>query len=255
MEGSLRGAFFVFCGVITVAMTVSSRRPRYLRRAMHSWAHARGDKQMIVAIEPPDRDFGIAEFQQWMSSFPGPVSIVRAPEHLGCNANTRRAMELGLSANSFAVLAEEDIEVSEDVIEYFEWASERYREDETVLAVCAHVKSSTGADDEVVRAPWFSPLIWGTWADRWENLLAGPWKDYTDSWDALVRSVCHDRQLQCVYPARSRSLHYGENSTLTPKMAGGQANYFHRSALSQCYERYRGPQSYREAPVEDIVLY
>lgn len=241
--------------MLTIAMTVSCRRPRYLRRAVNSWAAARGDKRLLLSCEPARREFGLGEFRRWLRSFPGETEVDPSPVHLGCSANTARAVSLALRRDSFAVLAEEDIEVADDVVEYFTWAREVYRDDPSVLAVCAHVKDSGRGEDEVIRAPWFSPLVWGTWADRWENLLAGPWQGYQDSWDALVRTVRYERGLVCVFPARSRSLHFGESSCCTPRQASGEPNYFHRTALSSCYSAHYEPQQYREAKDADVVLY
>lgn len=233
--------------MITVAFTVSCRRPRYLRRTVESWAKCSGEARYLFSLEPPPREFGIGDFIQWAHNGLGEVEVIARPQKLGCNANTYQAMRDGFRKSDFVVLAEEDIEVANDTVAYFNWASEAYRDDPQVLAVCAHVKKSDhGTEDGVFRAPWFSPLVWGTWKDRWEALLEPGWQTWADSWDALVRTVNAERSTNCVFPQLSRSLHFGETSTMTPRQASGEPNYFHRTALSQCYRPAYQPVIYRE---------
>jgi hypothetical protein len=244
--------------MITVAFTVSCRRPRYLRRTLESWARCRGEAQFLFSMEPASREFGLGQFVHWARSVLGDVKVVGSHERLGCNRNTYKALDEGFRQSEFTVLAEEDIEVASDALEYFTWASQEYRGDPQVLAVCAHVKEGgQGACVEgVARAPWFSPLVWGTWQAKWEALLEPGWRQCPDSWDAHVRTVCAERSLCCVFPDMSRAVHFGENSTQMPRQANGDPNYFHRQALSQCYRPHYEPQPYREGGIpRGTVLY
>lgn len=242
--------------MITIAFTVSCRRPKYLARTVQSWARCRGEAQFVFSLEPPIREFRVGEFTQWVhATFPHAVVIVH-PQRLGCNANTYQAMRAGFGLSGFTVVAEEDIEVSDDAIEYFTWASETYRSSPEVFAACAHVKDAgTGTAADVFRAPWFSPLVWGTWRDRWEDQLQPGWLAFQDSWDAHARFRLFDRGSVSIFPALSRSRHFGENSTMVPKTADGQPNFFHRSALTSCFFSAYGPQQYAEAAVEGATLY
>jgi hypothetical protein len=238
--------------LITVAFTVSCRRPRYLRRTVESWARCRGEARYLFSLEPPGREFGIGEFIQWAHHMLGDVEIITRPQPLGCSDNTFHALRDGFKKSDFVVLAEEDIEVADDTLEYFTWASGAYRDSSQVLAVCAHVKgaSETATESGVSRAPWFSPLVWGTWRDRWEGLLAPDWREPEGGgWDGYVRKLNAERSMECVFPHLSRALHFGESSTLTPRTAGGGPNYYHRTALSQCFSPAYGSQDYQESVI------
>lgn len=243
--------------MITVAFTVSCKRPRYLRRAVESWARCRGPARFLFSLEPPPRSFGVGEFTQWAREGLRDVEVVVRPRHLGCNVNTYRALSDGFRESDFVVLAEEDIEVADDTLEYFTWAQAAYQSTPGTVAVCAHVKEAgDGGPADVLRAPWFSPLVWGTWRDRWEELLSPGWLEHPHAWDGHVRMTgAADLSRRCVFPARSRSRHFGERSTITPARADGTPNYFHLSALTSCFAWEYGQQDYREAQVTGAVLY
>jgi hypothetical protein len=217
-------------------------RQKYLRASVDSWTRARGadQAQFIFCLEPPG-SFPVADFTTYVEGkFPGGARVITCDQYLGCLQNTRRAMERALSVggDGFAVLAEEDIEVSDDILEYFTWASERYRDDPGVLAVCAHTRSSKMADHTaVVRASWFAPLAWGTWKDRWDSVLAPAWgpqegSNNSESWDNKLKQVIVSGGYQAVFPIRSRSLHIGEMSTLMGTLLG---EYVYKASVSDCY--------------------
>jgi hypothetical protein len=114
-------------------------------------------------------------------------------------------------------LAEDDITVSTDILEYFEWAREEFRDDPEVLAVCSfdsHLESPghVFGPGDVTKQRWFSPLVWGTWTDRWSNVLRDTWDfDYSYSgWDWHVRRDILVDRWHCVFPRQSRSTHIGQ---------------------------------------------
>lgn len=184
------------------------------------------------------------------------TEVVRASRHMGCTANTRSALEHGFRQSSFTVVAEEDIEVADDTLEYFTWARDSYAGDGQVLAACANsVEHGDGSDGSVLRAQWFSPLVWGTWRDRWEQVIAPAWTTDFHGWDGTLRTIVAEQDKRCVFPACSRALHFGEKSTLTPGQGNGQPNFFHRSAVSRSYRGRYGPQQYCETAVGGAVLY
>lgn len=245
--------------MITVAFTVSCKRPRYLERAVESWARCayRGEARFLFSLEPPPRSFGVAGFGQYVKNLLGDATVIVRPEHLGCNRNTYQALRDGFAVSDFTVLAEEDIEVSDDALGYLIWSAEKYRRVPEAMAVCAHVKAAgDGGQADVFRAPWFSPLVWGTWRDRWQHLIEPGWDAYQHGWDGHVREVgASNPERFSVFPALSRSRHFGESSTLTPRQAGGAPNYFHRTALTSCFSTDYGRQEYREARVAGATLY
>lgn len=242
-------------------------RQRYLRQSINSWARARGaDKaEFLFCMEPPG-SFPVSEFTAFAErSFPGRYLIQRNESVLGCLANTRQAMAMAQTLTSaggfgdgFAVVAEEDVEVSDDVLEYFAWARDAYRDDARTLAVCAHARKSSSADAHaVVRAPWFAPLIWGTWTDRWDKVIAPAWgplegSGNAESWDNNLQQLMARTGSLSVFPVRSRSVHIGVLSTL---MGTALGEYLYQGSVSDCYSQSYSPGEFREIPYPDGQLW
>lgn len=241
--------------MIAVAFTVSCQRQRYLREAINSWAQVRGvqDAMLVFALEPL-YNFPLNEFVDFLKRSFKNWRVVTSTEHLGCLRNTRRAMELALGEAEFAAVAEEDLEVATDTLEYLAWAREAYRDDQQVQAVCAHARASKLTDEAaVVRAPWFNPLVWGTWKDRWESFFGPEWGPQEDSanpesWDRKVMMSMRDKGTCSVFPVRSRSIHRGEVSTQYIYELG---RTFWPSSMSTCFQSQYVPQDYREVTFPD----
>jgi hypothetical protein len=253
----------------TIAFTVSCLREKYLRQALDSWSQVRGiqDARLLFCLEPVSRfrrsapglppeqvggtSFPVAEFRDYIvRNFPGCWYHIHVNERrLGCFLNTESALDLAFTRNEaeFAILAEEDMVVSTDILEYFAWA-QRYRTDLQAQAVCAHAFVSDGRSDQAVRTSWFSPLVWGTWRERWQDYIRPGWGGVPgnpDAWDAGLRARIIEDKMACIFPALSRSQHIGQVSTLTP---GALAEYFYKASISQCFSPDYPPQEYRETP-------
>lgn len=242
-----------------IAFTVTGRRQKYLRQSLDSWSRARGigDWHLLFCLEPCRTVFPVAEFTQWASREFASSAVHVNSEWMRCSGNTRQAMSMAFASGaSFTVLAEEDVEVSTDVLEFFTWARDTYEQDQQVLTVCAHAKQAeAGPGDAVVRSSWFNPVIWGTWADRWRESVGPGWglvEGALESWDANLRRQVVTGGKVSIFPVRSRALHIGEVSSQTPGQLSG---YFYRQYLSSCFDADRAPQSYREIPfTEDLGL-
>jgi hypothetical protein len=233
-------------------------RQKYLRASVDSWARARGadEVQFVFCLEPPG-SFPVAEFTDYVQRlFPSPnrAVVLQGETPLGCLQNTRRAMEVALLGDEFGVVTEEDVEVSDDILEYFTWASERYRSDPETVAVCAHTRSSQVENrGAVVRASWFAPLAWGTWPRWWNKVMAPAWgpqdgSNNLESWDNNLKQVIVAGGYKVVFPARSRSLHIGELSTLMGTLLG---EYVYKASVSDCYSQAYPPGQFFEVPYPD----
>lgn len=243
--------------MITVAFTVSCMRQKYLRAAIDSWASARGSEhaRFVFCLEPTPTSFSLAEFTQYVEHrFPGRALVYRNTRKLGCPANTRQAIGVAtaLSEEGFGAVAEEDLEVADDTLEYLAWARDCYREDPQVVVVCAHARSSRVADPAaVVRASWFNPLVWATWKPEWDGFLSREWGTLPGNdlaWDANMQQRVRDAGKLAVFPARSRVVHRGETSTLTPLPL---SEYYFRHFMSDCYAPHYPPQRYHEIAFPD----
>jgi hypothetical protein len=109
--------------------------------------------------------------------------------------------------------------VSDDTLEYFEWASTVYETHPRVAAVCGYTEEQ-GPLDGVVLEKRFSPWIWGTWRDRWRKLIGPTWDhDYStynghpgnqSGWDwNLNTRIYPEYGLYTAFPTSSRVQNIG----------------------------------------------
>jgi len=220
-------------------MTTACRRPYYLKESLASWQQARGVKELgAFAVALGDSDCKHEQYQVIEES--GLNIRVREDPFPGCGPH--RA--IGDAAHymfshpsvEFLVFGEEDVVVSDDVLEYMAWAAAEFKDDR-VLCVLAHSRGGQGwdrhepaqdadADQQAVRLrPYFNAWCWGTWRDRWEAVLEPTWDwdcssggpmDSGYDWNIAARVIpCHD--LLAAVPEASRSqnigLHEGVYST------------------------------------------
>jgi hypothetical protein len=149
----------------------------------------------------------------------------------------------------FVVLAEDDVVVSSDALEYLEWASEEYKDDNEILMINLFSQMGGPKEDQVIRQGFFSPLIWGTWRNRWETILRDTWdKNYSSGnpdgseagWDWNINRILTAKKLQVIRPLHSRSDHIGEwgGTHMTSEL-------FHTSR-GTAFKQNRGRQVYVE---------
>ena len=237
--------------MIPVAMTVHNR-PDYLAETLDSWLRVRGAGRtpLIFRCEPGCPQ-AVAECRAV------PVALVTVnPVRLGVLANPWHALEDAFATGAdFAVLAEEDIVVSPDALEFFEWC-QCYQDDPSVLAVSLHQRDAQpGGLAGVTTARWdyqgAHMWVWGTWRDRWENLLRDDWDfAYTENgggplemgWDWKLRNKwCMQEGMRVIAPSMSRAQHIG-------KYGGAHATPAQFAGLkSRCFAGLDvGPQCYTE---------
>jgi len=234
-----------------IAFTVSGLREKYLSGSLGSWAKVRGIKGVrLLCLVEPTTSMDVGAFSAFLDrNFPG-SAVIRNETRLGCLENTKAAVDaaFGLGAE-FAILAEEDLEVSDDVLEYFAF-TQKYASDENIVAACAHTFQAgpKSPADGVVTAHWFSPLVWGTWRSQWENFIRPDWDGLTgnpQAWDLQLRLRIVHGEKWCVFPGQSRSIHRGIASTLTSTIL---AEHFYKASLSNCFHPHYAVQDWREVP-------
>jgi hypothetical protein len=227
-----------------IAFTVNNR-PQYLREVLESWREARGVGGVSAAFfcEPgcPEA-VGLCSAADFFWS----KYLVIHTQQAGVLVNPWIALSSVFTAgHDFAVLAEEDMVVSSDVIEYLSWASHEFEDDESVLAVSAHQHQVQPPGDlcATVKAGHFPGWVWGTWWDRWQAI--GPdWdKDYSHrGWDhRLTDWWCKELGYQVVTPCVTRVQHIGQHggTHCTPQMFEGLlAEGFRRQVPPQPYHLY-----------------
>jgi hypothetical protein len=243
---------------VVIAFTVSGQRENYLKRALESWSKVRGIESagLVFCVEPA-RSFPLDDFRRWVSGT-FPVAAVRPnPRVYGCLRNTKQAFDSAFHMGArLAVMAEEDLVVAADILEYLTWAAVQYEQDQSVTAVCCHVKESESRDDSlVVKVPWFNPLVCATWKDRWEGLWRPSWRpwegglDQNQAWDNNLRLVLARAKKTSVFPVQSRVMHIGEISTI---YAPAIAEFMYKASVSDCFSRDYHVPGFREVPFAEV---
>jgi hypothetical protein len=211
---------------VIVAFTVNNR-PAYLRETLDSWSRVRGigDAYLLFQCEPGCPE---AEDECCAAGFASRAVRVNR-QRRGVLANPWQALESAFAlpvGSDFVILAEEDLVVSPDVLEYFTWA-QRYRDDPSVLGVTTHQhEERPGGLPGAAPADWSDPgrwhfWVWGTWRDRWERLLRDSWDTtYEENgggpsqrgWDWKFRNLLvTGKGMRMIAPSLSRSQHIGRH--------------------------------------------
>jgi hypothetical protein len=128
-------------------------------------------------------------------------------------------------------MAEEDLTPADDTLRLLAWGRDTFRDDPAVLINCAHSPDDPDPDADpaaVVLLPRFRCWIWGTWRDRWFDVLEPTWDRayYTGNqetgqqagfdWHIDLRVLHgHDlhtmgRKFVCSLPLASRSQNIGQ---------------------------------------------
>lgn len=225
-------------------------RPQYLYETVNSWNAARNLVKWPVNahIEPSELSGVMSDlFLQLTANV-----TLRVNQTLqGVLVNPWNALDAAFSRGAdFVVLAEDDVVVSQDVLEYFEWASVEYQTGHNVLCVNAFSQLGGGKVNQVtLDDPKFSPLVWGVWKDRWYNILRDTWdKDYSTGledgsqagWDWNINRIITNNSMKVVKPLHSRSDHIGEElgTHMTPELFP--------TSRGTAFKAFRGRQRYVE---------
>lgn len=244
MHGGASGAEVVRQRLVMTAFN----RPTYFRDVCDSWWRARHFEAWHprVHLEP-----SVHAAEMAVIAVGSGWNVTLNAERHGVLHNPWTAFDAAFTDGAdFVVLAEDDVVVSDDVLEYFDWAAESYRDEPDVLAACAwtqatgeHLREDVGGTQT-----GFSPLVWGTWRDRWEGILRDTWDhDYSTGengqhagWDWNINlRVGHGSKF--VYPEVTRSDHIGEYGGIHMTSA-----MFHTSR-APAFTSHHEPQQWRRA--------
>jgi hypothetical protein len=228
---------------IVLAFTACSR-PGYLRRTLDSWEKVRGIEGVPVLFRA-EPGFP-AVHVMCREAFGGRGEVHVNPRRLGEAENQWHAVEAGFKAGAgFVILAEDDDEVSTDVLEYFTWAAARFRGRADVLTAATFRHHRVpGGPAGVQLAGYFPCNVWGIWRDRWDDVVRDDWRAsyLRDGWDTRLNKYwVQERGWKVALPCESRSQNFGE--------AGGAHGDGPRG-LSDCWAAERGPHDYAEVTGE-----
>ena len=222
-------------------------RPHCLQETLESWAKVRGIKNVIMDfhVEPgqPATEAVIDEMDEHF----GKMKVTTNRAHLGPQVNPFQGINCGFtqfrdpSPDDFVILAEDDFIVSDDILEYLAWTRDEFAGDKRVIAVSSTQFEAQGSLADVLLTPSWTGWVWGTWRDRWEQLIAPAWTfgyEY-GGWDwKLIRYWCGERGYLTAVPALSRSQHIGRSGSFTTVES-------FEAHQSRCFAPVVPPQVYR----------
>jgi hypothetical protein len=236
----------------TAIVLTAYQRPEYLAETLESWSWARGLNELADrrVCSEPSLVQGEVVSMALQCGWTDRGNLVR----LGVLGNPVESVSAVFRERpdvDFVILAEEDVVVAADILEYFAWA-QQFRDDQSVGAVCAHRPQSTTVEklriDAVARILGFScPLVWGTWRDRWEGFMEPTWdRDYSNhGWDHNLTMLMKASGRHSLFPEQNRSDHIGKEggAHCSPEFFPETVDPDFRADLPPCaYRIVEGPE-------------
>lgn len=173
------------------------------------------DYLVLMFIEPGCQEV-IDLAQNFLGQHPNTEIIVNQ-ERLGCQKNIYQAVSVGFERSDFHIHLEDDILPAKDMLRYFEWAKERYKENKNIFTVTAfnrillteycQLKKKLKLCTEVKRRQWFHPWGWATWKDRWEEIKAG-WCFVDPGWGPTLNKKTRKDRYE-IFPTLARCQNIG----------------------------------------------
>jgi len=258
-------------GLTDAALVVSGfKRPDYLKRSLTSWLKARGSadlRRVVVALGNSDMEAAQRKMIAAVGKKFGKDIEIRM-DSPACALVPGAHRAYAEAANyifsdpeiGFLIFGEEDIVVSDDVLEYFSWG--RRVSAGQALAVVAHNARGNGwqrpvqvddakADQSAVRLiESFSPWGWGTWRDVWTDIIEPEW-DYDCNKGALptqhgcdwqVQRLLKQQGIPVLVPDASRSQNIGREGGIYWNAADDFS-----WTQSASFRAHRTPRTYRLA--------
>lgn len=158
----------------------------YLEKVLKSWTKVRekeGWDFYFSVDDGPSAGRAVEIIRTNTSEWPSwcNIHIVSQPKNLGVLEHPYILFEEAFKKYDFVLRAEDDLEVSDDILEYFMWASEEFKADESVATVIGYSEHDFPEGTNVAACiPEFGPWIFGTWKNRWSEYIGPTWdRDYS----------------------------------------------------------------------------
>lgn len=208
--------------VVTVTLF---RRPAYSQQVLHALLQCAGIEEYLVFLHVDPGCQAVIDLARGFRHRRKCVTVNQSV--LGCTRNVFESLEHGFQHADFVIHFEDDIVPARDCLRYFEWAGQRFQDDQEIFSVSAYRKSTIEARSyySARRVAWFNCWGWGTWQDRWTEMRARWGFGEYDSWDICVNRIRGDR-LQ-IEPDLARTQNIGaENGTYCPGPEWHRENQF-----------------------------
>lgn len=182
-------------------------RPHYLRRVLDSWESVRGqdDWDFYISIDKsPEVQTIIDLARRFQKRTRATVYISALSENLGVLKHPYIVMDRLFQMYDFVLRTEDDLEVSDDILEYFNWTSGAFQGMADVKSIHAFSPDDAARPSVVRVKNEFNPWVFGTWKDDWADLKANWDLDYsTYNGTPGVESGFDWHFTSRVYPANS----------------------------------------------------
>lgn len=191
-------------------------RPIYTKKLFDALNYCFGidDYKIIICCEP-----GFKEVEEQARQFrPLQTNIVVNPRKLGCNTNIFQCLAMGFDINDYHIHLEDDTIPGKDCLKYFEWAKDKYIDDENIFNISGYVNSNNKTEHyypkncnikNTSKRNWFTPWGWATWIDRFKDMQrCWDFQGKNGSWDATVNHVARKNKNE-VFPTVSRIQNIG----------------------------------------------
>lgn len=123
---------------------------------------------------------------------------------LGLWKNKKKAINNGFNNSDFVIVIEDDVLLSKDALQYFDWARDKFEQDESVVTVTAYNSEKVGINPyEVKKRNWYNSTAWAIWKNRYEKLVNWNGQD-----KELMSQLFTENKYE-VFPVLSRAQNIG----------------------------------------------
>lgn len=227
----------------------AANRPDYFRETMESWKSVRWNEDwtFILRIDPTEKLKEMVEIAESFDAFP--IQLQVNENRLGAPVHPWVAFEECFAGRflDYTVSVEDDLLVSDDFIEYHEWAAEHYYLDSEIATISSY--SREGEDSSAVhRVTGFSSWGFGTWWDRWEDYIRDTWdKNYSTFEGYPMNKAGWDWNLNLrVLPSRNKKTIFPEVSRIQNIGVHGVHGTSDNFEYSRSWQLHRDPVSLEE---------
>jgi hypothetical protein len=232
---------------------ITFQRENYLKETLESWRNARGIENydfyiFIDRSENLQNILDVANNFKKTSLFNVYITVNKIGQQ-GNWRNSFNAINSIINRYEFVILAEDDVIVSNDSLEYFDYLIPIYQDSEDIISISAnYVNDNAFNDNSVFVINGFSGLVWGTWPKWWNKILKTAWSIPPENgiaWDEVANLIVRGYDLRSVVPAVSRSQHIGKTGYYSdPEIY--KTSYAKRFKLNN---RFISPIEFRAIPV------
>jgi len=237
---------------IAVTFTVNDR-PDYFQQTLDSWSEVRGKENVVFYfncepfnyLDGNNRGTCVDMAEKWIKDNKVVGRAFCNSVKFGVLHNPYIALQraFGPAQFDYAILAEDDLLVSDDLLEYHKWARQEYRNDRDIAMVCSFMEHEVSFDltDKVIAVPNFASVwLWGTWRDRWVDFIEPTWDhDYSTAdeagpggWDwHLNKRILPKLNKSSIVPLASRAQNIGQHGTHSDILVESRSYVAHREPV------------------------